>query len=568
VAGDPLSPRPLERLGLTLRTAAHLRPAQIVHRVRLRSQRAALGLLPKGWDAVLRRDVPEGPGWPAEYRPIDAQLADGYPSAEDNARGWFKFLNEERHLGELPDWAQLSAPQLWRYHLHYLEWAWAFAAHHDRAWAQDSFARLWSSWVAASPPGRGDAWSPYVVSLRLWVLCGAYRALAKPETASEWRSQVDFHTRYLRAHVEHDVGGNHLIKNLKALIGAGVFLGSDQLIRAGCRLLGRQLPVQVLADGGHYERSPSYHCQVLGDLLDVQQLLQEAGHERYVPTSLSENLDRMQSWLGAMLMPDGDVPLFNDCVLVGLRRIGFLGAIRSPTSPLTILAPSGYVVMKPDERIHVVADLGPPCPPELPAHAHAGCLSFELTVDGQRVLVNSGTSTYEPSPRRSFERSTAAHNTVTVDGQDQSEVWGTFRAARLARPTLERAEADDRALTVTASHDGYQRLAGSPRHRRSWLLSPGTIEIHDEVASSGPTSLHTSVVRIHTPVILAGKTKAGDSIHLGQLVLSISGGAITTSRAKIATGFGTIQPGHVISATAAGPLPHRVVMKVVLTQQP
>ena len=89
-----------------------------------------------------------------------------------------------------------------------------------------------------------------------------------------------------------------------------------------------------------------------------------------------------------------------------------------------MLQPSGYVVMRPGPRLHLVADVGPPCPPELPAHAHADCLSFELAVDGQRTVVDTGTSTYAPGERRQYERSTRAHNTVEVDGADQSEVWG------------------------------------------------------------------------------------------------------------------------------------------------
>ena len=73
------------------------------------------------------------------------------------------------------------------------------------------------------------------------------------------------------------MGGNHLVKNLKALVGLGVFLGDDRLVAHAASHLERQIGVQVLADGGHYERSPSYHCQVLGDLIDVAGLLAAAG---------------------------------------------------------------------------------------------------------------------------------------------------------------------------------------------------------------------------------------------------------------------------------------------------
>ena len=81
----------------------------------------------------------------------------------------------------------------------------------------------------------------------------------------------------------------------------------------------------------------------------------------------------------------------------------------------------------------LLADVGPPCPEELPAHAHADTLGCLVHVDGAPLLVDTGTSTYAPGPVRSYERSTAAHNTAEVDGTDSTEVWGAFRAGRRAR---------------------------------------------------------------------------------------------------------------------------------------
>ena len=82
---------------------------------------------------------------------------------------------------------------------------------------------------------------------------------------------------------------------------------------------------------------------------------------------------------------------------------------------------------------HLLADIGPPCPPSLPGHAHADTFGCLVHVDGVPLLVDTGTSTYEPGPVRRYERSTAAHSTLQVDGADSTEVWGVFRAARRAR---------------------------------------------------------------------------------------------------------------------------------------
>src|SRR6185436_7069489 len=93
------------------------------------------------------------------------------------------------------------------------------------------------------------------------------------------------------------------------------------------------------------------------------------------------------------------------------------------------LEPSGYVRIQRDPVL-VIFDAAPVGPDYLPGHAHADTLSFELSWGDRRVITNSGTSTYSVGPRRAWERSTAAHNTVEIDDENSSEVWGGFRVAR------------------------------------------------------------------------------------------------------------------------------------------
>lgn len=540
----------LDRVRLLARTSCNLRPAQVLHRVRLRAQRfppsrplasSLLGLGSAGRTATL-------PGWPSSFTPLDLRLARGYPSAEENVRGRFEFLNEPRDLGVPLNWDVPGTSRLWRYHLHYVEWGWSFASHPDRAWARTAFANLWHSWERAAPFGRGDEWHPYVASLRAWALCGTYRALV---SGSEYQADVGTalarHARFLRWHLERDVGGNHLVKNLKALVGLGLFLGDERILSNAVTQLQRQLPVQVLADGGHYERSPSYHCQVLGDLLDVAGLLAAAG--RPTVPGLDAAIVRMQEWLGVMLMPDGDVPILNDCELVGRSRLSLLRPGPAVSRRLTVLSASGYVIVRPDERMHLVADVGDPCPSNLPAHAHADSLSFVLAVDGERVVVDGGTSTYEPGSRRAHERSTAAHNTVAVDEMDSTEVWGTFRAARIARARLERADDDGQTVSVVASHDGYRRLRGGPVHRRTWSVAAERVKIVDEIVGGGE---HRIAARVHL--------SSGKSVNLawsGPRSLRVSEGPDT-----YATGFGLIHEGHVHSAFWEGRLPVSLGMEL------
>lgn len=544
---------------LLARTVRHLRPAQVAHRVRLRGQRWVTQRAPGPVEHRLRRPVPDQPGWPDGFTPLDAVLAHGFPSAAANARGEFRFLESTRSLGTPHDWQQADAEQLWRYHLHYFEWGWSFLHHDDREEAREAFAALWRSWQDRVPFGRGDAWSPYVVSLRAWAMCGLYQPLvAGSAVERDYLRSLALHAGYVRAHLELDVGGNHLLKNLKALLGVGVFLGDAGLIEHASMRIGREVGVQVLPDGGHYERSPSYHCQVLGDFIDVAELLAAAGAPPIA--GLTSAIAAMRRWLGAMLHPDGDVPLFNDCVLVGTDRIALLAPSPRPPERLTVLQPSGYVVARPGDDLHVVMDVGPPCPPELPAHAQADCLSFEASVRGERVIVDSGASTYQGKVRRAFERSTAAHNTVEVDGADQTEVWGAFRAARRANAVLEKAGDDDGTITVVASHDGYTRLPGSPRHRRTWHVTATGLTVVDDVEGSG---VHALTSRLHASPDSAVARLDGEVV-IGPVRLTCPEGSPEVREAEVATGFGVLRQTSCVAVGLTRELPARLTFDVRL----
>ena len=493
---------PVERVGRYARTVSHLPAIQMAHRVRLRTQKAALARWPEPMERRWRRPH-RVVMWPAGFEAVDSSVAAGCPSPAENARGVFAFLGERRDLGDPIDWHP-SAPQLWRYHLHYWEWAWPLAADPGAGGIRELFASLWRSWKAGTTFGRWDEWSPYVVSVRAWVLANLFEPLvAGTDLEPSFLRDLGLHAGFVAANLEQDVGGNHLLKNLKAGIGLGVLLGDEALVDVGRRGFERELGVQVLEDGGHFELSPSYHAQVLGDLLDVQRLLGASG--RPAIGGLGDAVARMRGWLGAMMLGGDDLPRLGDSWPVSPELLSVLGVeAGGGRERLRVLEQSGYVVVRPDNRLCAVVDVGRACPPQLPAHAQADCLSFVLSIDGVPVVVDPGTTTYDPGTQRAFERSTASHNTVMVDGTDQSEVWGQFRAGRLASPQLEVADDDGSVVTVVASHDGYERLPGRPRHRRACRASPGELVVEDTVEGSG-RHLLSSRYLLDQRVALAGE---------------------------------------------------------------
>ncbi len=135
----------------------------------------------------------------------------------------------------------------------------------------------------------------------------------------------------------------------------------------------------------------------------------------------------------------------------------------------------GYTVLDRD-GVHLTMDHGPLGYLRSAAHGHADALSVWLSHGGEAVLVDTGTWRYNAVPEwRRWIRSTPAHNTLTVDHTDQSQVTGRFTWGRRARVTLHQADLD--GGEVRASHDGYHHLGVI--HDRAVRLSSGTLRISD-----------------------------------------------------------------------------------------
>jgi len=550
------------------RTMVQLRPGQIVQRARLRTQRTAAVRGPFGRWMMSGPDPESVSGWPDGYTPLDLSVWRGWPGGPALHRGEIDLLGVTRALAPArgddaadwtaADWGMAAEPLLWRYHLYYWDWAWSLVSGR-RAPARALFAAMWESWHARIAPGRGPAWRPYPAALRAWSFCGLYHALvAGSPVETPFRSELAAHAGFLRRNLETDVGGNHLLKNLKALAGLAVFFGDDVLLERSLTQLTQQLTVQVLPDGGHYERAPAYHCQVLGDLMDVAGLLRAAGRDE--PRELSRTIGAMRGWLGAVLTPAGEVPLLNDGYPVSRTLLDRLRPVGPPAGPLHLLPDTGLARATAGEW-HLLADIGLPCPRELPAHAHADTLSCLVHLGSEPLLIDTGTSTYAPGPVRAHERSTAAHNTLEVDQRDSTEVWGAFRAGRRARVSDVSADEDAGTVTIAAAHDGYRSLRGGPRHHRRWSLRNDELRIEDTVTGRGR---HHLVVRWHlAPGARLQLVPGGAVVTTGDATVQVTVTAsrqptLKTTMAEVSTGFGRTVPGPVLTCTVHPELPIQI----------
>ncbi len=401
----------------------------------------------------------------------------------------FRFLNEEHQVLGPSGWNNPEWDKLWLYNLHYFDDLNAEAAEGRK----NRHLEIMRRWVLENPPGEGNGWEPYPISLRVvnWIKW----ALRGNSLDDDLRQSLAVQVRYLRNRLEHHLLGNHLFANAKALVFAGAFFSgreADGWIEKGVQILDRQIPEQVLEDGGHFERSPMYHAIVLEDLMDLLSIMGAFDTalpqgRRTLPGTLAETARKMIFWLGVMSHPDGGIALFNDAALGAApsfaslqryaERLGIACSVE-PAEDLIHLRDSGYVRVRKGDAT-VLIDAAPVGPDYIPGHAHADTLSFEFSLGRQRVIVDSGTFGYGNGAERQRQRSTAAHNTVTINEEDSSEVWGGFRVARRARPFgLEIRNIEDMVF-VNCSHDGYRRLPGSPVHQRRWFFREDGLTVKD-----------------------------------------------------------------------------------------
>jgi uncharacterized heparinase superfamily protein len=438
----------------------------------------------------------------------------------------FRFLNAEHDILTASAWNDTNCSKLWLYNLHYFDDLTADNESVRSAWHRSLIMR----WIAENPPGIGVGWESYPLSLRIvnWIKW-VFSSNTLPRAALE---SLAIQTRFLAKRMEFHLLGNHLFANAKALVFAGFFFEgkeADAWLDKGLQILADEISEQILEDGGHFERSPMYHSIILEDLLDLINLMHYypdklvewgdiADHQQcctqyqksalYGASTLIEVVNRMIAWLKVMCHPDGQIALFNDAAF-GIasqpaalydyaERLGIHEPDRSMTEQppllqssidcfsfghirLTHLKTSGYIRVE-NGPTTVMLDVAPIGPDYLPGHAHADTLSFELSLGRQRVIVDSGVSQYGEGPERLRQRGTGAHNTVEIDEQDSSEVWGGFRVARRAYPRDVRIDAAEGV--VSCAHDGYQRLSGQPKHCREWRFHKGGLQIHDEITGS------------------------------------------------------------------------------------
>jgi hypothetical protein len=400
-----------------------------------------------------------------------------------------------------------------------LAWRWTGSANY---WREIESQIL--SWNRSNPFMTGVNWkSPLEAGIRLitWAYVAFLTAgLRQPRELYDkvLRRQIYQHQYFIRRfYSKHSSANNHLIGEM-----AGLYIGSvlwpwfkeskswrtfskQKLIQENGR--------QIEGDGVGKERATEYQLFDL-ELFIATAALGQAIDDPF-PHEYWNRINGMIAFLSAISSRGGDLPIFGDgdnAQVISLpetraERLRSLVAIgkasemaepgdlrsllllwgQAPTEiPLSRSGDSehkiqafedgGYYILPSDrggeEEIVIVFDAGPMGLPPLNAHGHADALSFCLSYGGREFLIDPGTYCYQGAPQwRAYFRGTGAHNTVRVDGEDQSVIGGPFLWRQTAHARLENFHETAEVLEVCGSHDGYRRLQDPVVHTRSLRFS-------------------------------------------------------------------------------------------------
>ena len=434
--------------------------------------------------------------WPKEYTNYFNQIT-------------FKFLNQEHIIREPINWNNTNFSRLWIFNLHYFDWSrkWLDEAIINNNWEENAkgLSYLIDNWIDSNTTQEGYGWNSYTTSLRLrnWLLL--FQICPNLNSPKRLRS-LWYQLCWLKSHPESCHGGNHWLENLISLaIGGLQFAGSysNEIYNFAIRNLQKELSYQILKDGGHEERSASYHILILDHLIELGCLLEIFKKQR--PYWLIKHIEEMKDWLDSIRLINGNFPSFNDSAkdscpsldtiitfansfltkspenLNGVRGFllstAFNKEITFPTKPklaikeeasLTDLPNTGWTILRPGYGWELTFKCGVACPPHLAAHAHSDLLSFDLYNLGEEVIAETGTSTYDLGSKRQYERSIKSHNTLQLGKKNGSsilwiepiDIWSSFRAGRKANTLSRSYGKNNNWLWVQGSHDGFKTIGG------------------------------------------------------------------------------------------------------------
>ncbi|MFD2204971.1 heparinase II/III family protein [Kiloniella antarctica] len=451
------------------------------------------------------------------YTPTDPWLGDP-AKGRDILNGKIE-LAGQTITNPAPLWAPLGAQSDWLKEYHSFSWLRSLrssAGDHARRTAREMVKR----WIEDNSRWRAMSWEPATTGCRLSNWLGHYEFIgssADIDTRQSLHDSLAQQARYLSHCLPAGLAGVNLIRAIKGLLYAGVCLpeGKEWLNHA-LNLLSKELSQQILPDGGHIQRSPHIHLEVLRHLIDIRATLHAGGEA--VPGSIISAIESMSPVLRLFLHADGGLCLFNDSNEDHGWQIDMvLQRAEGRKQPLMSAPQSGFQRVQ-SGRILLIVDAGAPPPPGYDLTAHAGTLSFEMSIGRERLISNCGVQRHHPQWQW-VPRATAAHSTATLAETNSAHLTPFGGLAKRPQNVTCRRDEDGGEISLDMSHDGYTERFGITHQRHLTALAKGAgIEGCDQFALNAignHNSRQEFAIRFHLHSdVQASTNKDGEAVLL------------------------------------------------------
>ena len=369
------------------------------------------------------------------------------------------------------------------------------------------------NWAAENKKWRTLSWQPDVLSSRLCNLLtyAEFISIGADENfAKLFLDNISRQTKHLRRVARFIPNGLDKMIVTKALVYTALCLpGGASRLPSLLKRVSSMCEKQILPDGGHIERNPEAQLTVLRHLIDIRDILKTSQIEP--PETLKATIDRAIPMLRFYRHGDGGFSLFNGSTEgePWLTDVVLAKAGAGGKPPLS--APNTGFERIVANRTLFICDTGSPSVNT--KAAHAGALSFEMSVGKQRMIVNCGGYTGRDEGWRFAQRATAAHSTLIVGDKNSSELLPNGAVGETAAlVTCERKETEG-STWLTVGHDGYLKSHGLIHKRRIYLDASGT-DVRGEDILEG-IGEHKFSIRFHLhPSVKASLVKDGASVLL------------------------------------------------------
>ena len=509
----------------------------------------------------------------------------------------------------------------------------AYRLTHDETYAR-AFATYLRQWIRANPPGAGINWaSSLEAALRIlswsWALFlfRGSKALS-PELFVRILDGISHHAGHVEKYLSYYFAPNtHLTGEALGLFYAGTLFPelrpASRWRDLGARILIEESERQILPDGVYFEQSTCYQRYTAEIYLHF--LILAERNKVSLPSALTDRIQRLLDVLLALTRPNGSLPDIGDAdagwllpfdvraaddsrgvfalAAAFFDRTDYAWAARGPapetvwllgparhkeyrrlkpsaprTSRMQVYANGGYVIMRNSwarDAHQLIFDVGPLSSPKS-GHGHADLLAIQCSVFGEPYIVDPGTYCYTSEPAwRDFFRGSAAHSTVTVDGEGQAISTGPFHWKDRPQARLRRWFSTAEYDLADAEHDAYRRLADPVLHRRRvifvkpryWIIiddllggAAHQIDLRLQLADVQANSEPMDWIRVH------GKTGGALLIRTfgsAPLRTRLVAGSVEPIQGWISPVYGRRQPAPVLISSGFMTLPFRAVTLLI-----